>query len=264
MGSTIAAGHWELDLGTGVLNLCQRSRKMFGLPLHAAEPIREEEWVRRIHSEDLTVIRRALHSSLIDGTTYAERFRAIRPDGTVCEIVGVGRAFGDLADRARFVGWNINVNSLAGVAGERLWDRADASNEADIRYEVNSSEQEEVLPTEEVCDAHSEPQRLLQTAEAILRVRRARASFLGHALLRESAFDLFLTLYVLSAKQETISLSGLARAAGVSGASAWRWFAYLADKGFVTRSQSTADRREISVSLTDSGRALLNEFLAAR
>jgi DNA-binding MarR family transcriptional regulator len=87
---------------------------------------------------------------------------------------------------------------------------------------------------------------------------------MGQAMLSGAAFNLFLALYVLSAKQATVSLSGLAKAAGVPGTSAWRWLAYLVDKGFVTRSQSITDRRAISVCLTDSGRAVFNEYLAIR
>jgi DNA-binding MarR family transcriptional regulator len=109
-----------------------------------------------------------------------------------------------------------------------------------------------------------EEQQLLERAEEILRVRRARGQVLGHAMLKDPAFDLFLALYVLSAKQASVSLSGLAKAAGIPGTSAWRWLAYLVDKGFVTRCPSATDRRALSASLTDTGRAVFNEFLATR
>lgn len=250
MSSTVAAGRWELDIGTGILNLCRRSRKMFGLPPHVAEPMREEEWVPRIHSDDLAVVRRALHASLVDGTIYAERFRAIRPDGSVREIFGVGRPVGDLAHRGRFVGWNVDVVSSAHLAGDWTCEGGHASHGTNLRGDGS--------------DARSEPERLLERAEEIRRVRRARGRLLGQAMLGEPAFDLLLAMYVLSAKQEIVSLNSLAKAAGVPGTSAWRWLAYLVDKGFVTRCQSVTDRRAVSARLTDRGRAVFNEILAIR
>jgi DNA-binding MarR family transcriptional regulator len=262
MINSIAAGQWELDIGTGILSLCPRSRKMFGLPPHVAEPIREEDWVPRVHSDDLPGIRQSLHASLVDRKIYAERFRAIRPDGSIREIFGVGRTLGDTADRCRFVGWNVDVVSSAHVAGELSW----APEGTIFCSEAHPSgpEQTETAIAEKGPGALLDSDRLLHKAEAILHLRRAGDRLLGRAMFKEPAFNLFLALYVLSAKQATVSLSSLAKAAGVPGTSACRWVAYLVDKGFVMRSQSITDRRAVSVCLTDSGRAVFNEFLAIR
>ena len=264
MWSTIEAGQWELDLGTGILNLCQRSREMFGLPLNVTGPIREEEWVPRIHIEDLAVIRRALRASLLNGTTYAERFRAIRTDGSFCEIFGVGSALDDLTDRARIVGWNVDVVSSARAAGNRSVDYPTESKEASIEGQVRPARmaQRSTLFRDGNLEVLGEAERLLERAETILRVRGARGQIFGHAMMTGPAFDLLLTLYVLSVTEQTVSLSRLARAAGVPGASAWRWFAYLVDKGFVVRCRLATDRRAVSACLTDAGRRAMNDFLA--
>ncbi len=266
MSSTIAAGQWDLEVGTGILNLCPSSRKMFGLPSYGARPIREEEWVPRIHSDDWTIIRCALQASLVEGTIYAQRFRAIWPDGSIREIFGVGRAVGNQADGARLVGWNVDVLSSAYRAQGGAWSQVHAPEEIDLAGHTTSFGVERIstLPAEEDGQALREPGDLLAKAEEMLRVRRAGGQLLGHAMLKDPAFDLFLVLYVLAARQETVSLSCLAKAAGIPGTSAWRWLAYLVDKGFVSRCPSTTDRRAMSAALTDAGRAVFNEFLATR
>jgi DNA-binding MarR family transcriptional regulator len=264
MSSTIAAGQWDLDVGTGILNLCPRSRKMFGLPPYSARPLREEEWVLGIHPDDWMIIRCALQASLVDGTIYAQRFRAIRPDGSIREIFGVGRGVDDRADGARLVGWNVDVLSSAYLAGGGGWSQVHAPEGIDLVDDTKSSGVERIsaVPAEQEGEALSEPEPLLARAEEMLRVRRAGGQLLGHAMLKDPAFDLFLVLYVLSARQETVSLSCLAKVAGIPGTSAWRWLGYLVDKGFVVRCPSTTDRRAMSASLTDAGRAVFNEFLA--
>jgi len=266
MGSTIAAGHWALDIATGILNLCPRSRKMFGLPPQVAQPIREEEWVPRIHSDDLAVVRQALHTSLIEGKIYAERFRAIHPDGSVREIFGVGRALGAHAGHGRFVGWNVDVAWSARLAGDWTWDLLNRDGESSPHSEANSFEEVQIPPlfAQVISDPDAETAAMLERAKAIMRMRKARVELLGGAMLGEPGFDLLLALYVLSAKQDSFSMTVLANAAGVPSASAWRWLAYLGDKGFITRCQSTSDRRAISIRLTEAGRKVFNEFLAFR
>jgi DNA-binding MarR family transcriptional regulator len=268
MSSMIAAGYWELDVGTGTLSLCPRSREMFGLPLHRAEPLGEKDWVRLVHPDDLPVVRRALHAHMVGERIYAERFRAIRPDGSVREIFGVGGPLNDLAERACFVGWNVDVVSSGRLAGEEIWYGLNLSKGvADLRREAkcsSSEEQTRPLLAQESADRSPEHGRLLERAEAIMRIRQARERLMGRAMLGEPAFDLFLALYILSAKQGTVSITGLAQAAGIPSASAWRWLAYLVGKGFVSRCPSAVDRRIVSVRLTESGRAIFDEFLALR
>ena len=138
---------------------------------------------------------------------------------------------------------------------------------ADLRREAkcsSSEEQTRPLLAQESADRNSEHGRLLERAEAIMRICQARERLMGRAMLGEPAFDLFLALYILSAKQGTVSITGLAQAAGIPSASAWRWLAYLVGKGFVSRCPSAVDRRIVSVRLTESGRAIFNEFLALR
>jgi DNA-binding MarR family transcriptional regulator len=43
-----------------------------------------------------------------------------------------------------------------------------------------------------------------------------------------------------------------------------RWIRYLADKGFVERTESRSDRRVTCVQLTPAGRGAMDELLALR
>jgi len=260
MNPTLPAGQWELDLGTGILRLCDQSQEMFGLPAGDAGLLREEEWVPRIHAEDLPVIRSALRASLVERRVYAERFRVLRPDGSVREIFGVGSAPGEPTEAARIVGWNVDVALSADVA--RYWVSA-VSNQSAGQLEAPSDAGEPGRTMVLSDDPDSvDPERLLEAAETILNIRHTRAQMLGNAMLTGPAFDLFLTLYVLSAKRETVSVSALGRAARIPPSSALRWIAYLVDKGLVMRSKSEGDRRIISVRPTDLGRKALHRFLA--
>jgi len=102
---------------------------------------------------------------------------------------------------------------------------------------------------------------LLERAQSMLRVRRAREELFCRSMFGEPAFDLLLCLYVRSEKKET-SLTSLARTAGITNSSAMRWIRYLDDKHLVELTDSRSDRRAICVQLSPAGRAVMDEFLA--
>jgi PAS domain S-box-containing protein len=233
MTSTLPAGSWELDMGTGLLTLCPRSRQMFGLSRRCAHALSEREWIDHVHPEDLRVVREAMRACLLDHKPYAERFRTIHPDGSVHVILGLGSPVDGCAERRRFAGFNLDVVSASKLASEKATENPN-------------------------------PFRLLERAKAIVRVRRARDRLLGRAVVGEPAYDLLLALYVSANRRRGVPLTILARSAKVPYSSALRWIAYLEDKGFVSRSQSSSDRRVILIRLTESGVAVLHDFLALR
>lgn len=256
MGSTMPAGCWDLDLATGMLSLCRHSRKMFGLNRDSSDMLTENEWVPRLHPDDLVAVRAAMTACLLDQTPYAERFRTIHPDGSVQWVLGIGRPLEDHGEHGRFVGWNFDILSAGRLAGEWISAHPEA---------LASEHLFSILP---LWPHHQErspapPQELVARAKTILRVRRSRERLMGRAMIGEPAFDLFLSLYVNSGAGE-ISLTRLARSANVPYSSAVRWISYLADKGFVVRCHSESDRRTVSVRLTRSGQAVLDEFLAVQ
>jgi DNA-binding MarR family transcriptional regulator len=257
MHSAIAAGFWDHDLATGMLALCDTSRAMFGLPADSSARLTESEWAGRFHPDDLAVVRDALKASLVHGAPYAERFRTIHPDGSIRLVLGIGRPLECGVESGRFAGWNFDVESTGEMAADWIQAHPKALGAEHLSLALPSGAQLEDA-------AHELPsEALLERARSILRVRRARERLLGRAVIGEPAFDLLLSLYV-QAGQKGTSLTSLARPAGIPYSSALRWVRYLADKGLVERSESRSDRRAVSVRLTQSGRAVLDELFALR
>jgi len=252
--STVPAGSWDLDLATGMLALCPRSRRMFGLSPATTDLLTESEWTNRFHPEDLPPVREALTAGLVHRTPYAVRFRTIHPDGTIHVVLGIGRPL-DSGGNRRFVGWNFDVVSTSEMAAEWILAHPEALN---LDPSISQSPIG-VLQDKRSSELRSET--LLKRAESILRVRQARARLLGRAAIGDPVFDLLLCLYVRSGQTAT-SLTDLARSASTPHSSATRWIRYLADKGLVQRMESRSDRRSMLVHLTPTGCAMLEELFA--
>jgi len=256
VSSAIPVGCWDLDLATGMLALCPRSRTMFGLSAESTGRLTESEWESRVHPDDLPPVRRALTASLEHRAPYAERFRTIHPDGSIQMVLGIGRPLVSGGKFARFVGWNFDVAATGEMAANWISAHPEALG-AEPRVSVRPSSAQTQAATDPPSPA------LLERAESILRVRRAREKLLGRAVIGEPAFDLLLCLYLQSG-QKGSSVTSLARPAGIAYSSAMRWVRYLADKGLVERTDSRSDRRAICVGLTPSGRAVLDELFSLR
>lgn len=258
MGATMSAGCWDLDLATGMLALCPQSRAMFGLSPESTDRLTESDWESRFHPQDLVAVRNALTAGLVHQIPYAVRFRTIHPGGTMQVVLGVGRPIGYDSKSVHFVGWNFDVVSTSEMAADWISAHPEA-----LSAEHRSSVPPEGVQPEETSSNELPSEALLDRAESVLRVRRARERLFCRAMIGEPAFDLLLCLYVRSGQKET-SLTSLARPAGIPNSSAVRWIRYLADKGLVELTESRSDRRKTCVQLTPSGRAAMDEFLAVR
>ena len=255
---SVPAGCWDLDLATGTLALCPQSRAMFGLSPASTDLLTESEWASRFHPDDLVPVREALTAGLVHRTPYAVRFRTIHPTGTVQVILGVGRPLERGGEHARFVGWNFDVVSTGETAAEWISAHPEAFSAEHPPSPLSSGAQAQDASSDELPSG-----ALLERAQSILRVRAARERMLGRAAIGEPAFDLLLSLYLRTGQKEA-SLTNLARAADIPYSSAMRWARYLADKGYVERTESRSDRRATSVQLTPAGRAMMDEFLSVR
>ena len=258
MNSTVPAGCWDLDLGTGVLALCPRSRKMFGLSPQSTDRLTESQWASRFHPDDLEPVRRALIASVEHRVPYSERFRIVHADGSTQFVLGIGRPVESGGNHARFVGWNFDVVATGEMAVDWIAAHPEVLGD-ELPVPVQPSTENTEVPA--VTQPPSEA--LLERAASILRVRRARERLLGRGVMGEPAFDLLLFLYVQSG-QKGASVTSLAGPAGIPYSSAMRWLRYLADKGIVERTDSKADRRAVCVQLTPSGRAILDELFSLR
>jgi DNA-binding MarR family transcriptional regulator len=231
---------------------------MFGLSPESTDRLTESEWSNRFHPEDLAAVREALRAGLVNGTPYAVRFRTIHPGGAIQVVLGVGRPLKHGNDNAHFAGWNFDVASTGETAADWISAHPDALSAEHLLSVLPSSAQREIASSNEVPS-----KALLDRAESILRVRRARERLFCRAMFGEPAFDLLLCLYVQSG-QKGISLTSLATPTGIPYSSAIRWIRYLADKGFVECAESRSDRRATSIQLTRSGRSVMDEFLSVR
>jgi DNA-binding MarR family transcriptional regulator len=258
MNSTVPAGCWDLDLQTGMLALCARSRTMFGVSPRSSDRLTESEWASRFYPDDLGRVRQALTASLDRQVPYAQRFRIVQPDGSLQLVVGIGRPLESGGTFTRFVGWNFDVVS----SGEMAVDWILAHPEA-LNSEPRLSESTLIGSPDDESSSELPSDALFQRAQSILRVRQARERLLGRAAIGDPAFDLLLCLYLRSGQTAT-SLTDLARSANTPYSSAMRWIRYLGDKGLVERMESRSDRRSTLVHLTRTGRAVLDELFALR
>ena len=252
------AGCWDLDLATGMLALCRQSRAMFGLNPDTTDRLTEIDWTSRFHPNDLASVRKALTAGLEHQVPYAVRFRTVHPDGTIRAVLGVGRPLESDGEYAHFVGWNFDVVSTGDAAADWISAHPEALSGEHLFSLLPSSARPLVTSSNGPAS-----QALLERAESILRVRRARERLFSRAMIGEPAFDLLLCLYVQPPQQRT-SLASLARRAAIPHSSATRWIRYLADKDLVRLAESRLDHRAICAQLTPSGRAAMEEFLAVR
>jgi PAS domain-containing protein len=110
----ILAGYWSLDLKSRELLLCSRSRQMFGIDRDSPKKLGKQDWLPRIHPDDIPAIEGELETAGRLDEIYTARFRAVRPDGSLCQILGVGRAA--VRDRTQFVGLNFDLAATAEIA----------------------------------------------------------------------------------------------------------------------------------------------------
>jgi DNA-binding MarR family transcriptional regulator len=228
---------------------------MFGLNPDFADLLSESDWASRFHPDDLGPVREALTAGLVHRIPYAVRFRTIHPGGTIQAVLGVGRPL-DHDGHARFVGWNFDVASTGEMAADWISAHPEALGTEHVFAVLPSSVRQEAESSNELPS-----EALLERARSMLGQRQARERLFSRAMIGGPAFDLLLSLYVRSGEKE-ISLTSLAKPAGVPYSSAMRWIRYLADKGFVERAESRSDRRVTCVQLTPAGREVMDELLA--
>jgi two-component system sensor kinase FixL len=112
-------GLWALELATGRLRLCARSREMHGLPVDGPETITEAEWMAQLHPDDSRPARAALQEALRTDATSVAEFRTVAADGTVRWVRGIGKLVHDDAGRAvQMVGLNQDITDSKQAAFE--------------------------------------------------------------------------------------------------------------------------------------------------
>lgn len=102
---------------------------------------------------------------------------------------------------------------------------------------------------------------LCRLAGRIYDARRARDRMFDKDIFSEPAWDMLLALYVLPTRGELMTISSLTYAAAVPQATGYRWQGVLLSEGLIERQPQGVDGRKHIVSLTHTGRSLMDKFL---
>ena len=272
----VHAGYWDLDLESRELLLCPRSRQMFGIEGPSPKKLGRHDWVPRIHPDDMPLIEGELEAAGRRNEIYAARFRAVRPDGSLFQILGVGRTVAK--NPARFVGLNFDLAATAATAelesrrlvgpmarlASLLTVRSRPANENEAaKRRPRSPLGEKQSWLDKSRRENSRREMLLGRALATMAMRRLRHSFLNPAMFGEPAFDMLLALYVTNASPAILSLRVLSPTIGISEACAARWLKLLVDEGLVLSVSVEGEPGGIHAALTDKGRIVLDEYFGA-
>ena len=276
MAVQIVAGYWNLDLQSRELLLCSQSRQMFGIDGSRPKKLGKHDWLPRIYPDDIPLIDGELEAAGRANEIYALRFRAVRPDGSLFQILGVGRA--EAKDRTRFVGLNFDLAAMAATADVesrqpgRLMARSSTILPVCARP-ANENEPQEPLQRSSLPEGSSvlvrrareeaRRQLLLDRARTTMEMRQLRHRFFNPAMFGEPAFDMLLALYVTEARPPMVSLRVLSPLVGISEYSAARWLKFLVGEGLAFSVGGDGDRGQIQAAITGKGRIAMEEYLKA-
>lgn len=275
MAVHVLAGYWDLDLETGELLLCPRSRRMFGLADSSRKKLTSFDWQPRIHPDDMAAIEGELEIAGRHNDVYSARFRTVRPDGSICEVLGVGRATANNPNR--FVGLNFDLNdtaaravresrgvgSMIALSSSRL-SRGGPANENDARPWHAWSPVRPAASRNHRSKIDRERQGLALSAQATLEARQLRKKFLSSAMFGEPAFDLLLALYV-PASSGMMTARVLSALIDASLSATIRWLRFLVKEGLALTMEATEtdDPGAMTATLTDKGRLALDAYFRA-
>jgi hypothetical protein len=184
---------------------------MFGIDGNSPKKLGKQDWLPRIHPEDIPVIQGELEAAGRRNEIYAARFRAVRPDGSLCEILGVGRPA--VRDRTRFVGLNFDLVATAATAdlesrrpggtmarsAKSLMVRPRPSNENETRQRPPRFLREKSSVLGKRAREEAISQMLLERTLATTKMRQLRDKLQNPAIFDERSFDMLLALYVTHA-----------------------------------------------------------------
>lgn len=270
----VLAGYWDFDVESRELLLCSRSRRMFGLAGTSSRKLAKFDWQPRIHPDDLPMIDGELEIAGRNNEVYSARFRTLRPDGSICQLLGVGRA--TARNPKRFVGLNFDLNDTAAVAeresrtvgsmmslASAFMLRSGPANENDFRPWRVRLPDWTVASSSKLSRQSSERQNLLRRAQATIQRRELRKRFLNPEMLGEPAFDILLALYA-TASNGILPVQVLSSLIHVSTPVALRWLRFLVNEGLVLMAEAeAADHNAQTAALTDKGRIALDEYFRA-
>jgi hypothetical protein len=272
----VLAGYWDFDLETRELLLCPRSRRMFGLAGNLPKRLSALDWQPRIHPDDMPTIEGELDVAGRHNEPYAARFRTLRPDGSICEIIGLGRAMA--GNRKRFVGVNLDLKEVSASAEResRNLRRSTMTLASGFSLHPGPANENESRPWLRWAPVRaaarrvsrpapdSERELLRRRAQATFELRQLRKRFLNPKMLGEPAFDMLLTLYA-EPSCGTTSVGSICSLIDTPISVVLRWLNFLVNEGLVLKMETAGadDPDAIAATLTDKGRIVLDEYFKA-
>jgi DNA-binding MarR family transcriptional regulator len=100
-------------------------------------------------------------------------------------------------------------------------------------------------------------------ARDLLLFRRNRDAMFGRDLFADPAWDMLLELYLAAEDSQPFMVSNLGASAGVPPTTALRWTSLLLERGLIERTPDRRDARRVLVTLTGSGRDLMDQLLGS-
>ena len=198
---------------------------MFGIDGASPKILGKHDWLPRIHPEDIPVVQGELENAGRRNEIYAARFRAIRPDGSHCQILGIGRTAA--RDKRRFVGLNFDLAAMAAtadlesrraggtVAGftRSLTVHPGPANENEAQRGRPRYLQEKSSKSRRQANKEGACQKLLERALATTKLQHLCEQIRNPAIIGKPEMDTFLALYVTHAAAGILSRNREAHAA---------------------------------------------------
>jgi PAS domain-containing protein len=126
-------GLWDLDLASGVVRFCERSRAMHGLSAEGPLELTGEVWSSTVHDDDREQVVAKLKEYIASGETYRICYRTVSADHTVRWVLGMGRAVsGHDGNPERFGGLNVEITALTALIDDADDDDVLVDSRSDI------------------------------------------------------------------------------------------------------------------------------------
>lgn len=97
---------------------------------------------------------------------------------------------------------------------------------------------------------------------ALIRSRRARASYFSQDLFADPTWDILLDLTAAKLEHKQVSVSSLCIAASVPPTTALRWIKTMTEEGLLERTADPADGRRIFIDMTERATSAMQAYLA--
>lgn len=145
---------------------------------------------------------------------------------------------------------------------DKLLDRPKGSLRDETERRKIGSRSEPISPYEPIpSEGRTDRRHLIDVAKDVQRLRKCRSLHLPSDMLGEPAWEIMLTLYI-EEEQMTLSITRVTMENDIPTTTALRWISYLEAQMLVSSRADLWDGRRRLLSLTERGRAAMDECMA--